>query len=228
MDAPMMKTPDNAEERVVFAKRGLSAALALLLLCACVLFTVFFLLFADASNADGSVTPDRVLYTLYADDGFAVLALAALSVVSLLHFAKKSIAARVIFWVALLLAFRYAAQFFGNLYNLEHLSFQQGLVYAGETLPGLLLALGMIATLCEWDRGNKKTALAVCWVCFLVCAFLSCFFARYKLTAYPLDEPLLRYDALFGLMHAIIMPVALLFLCASLQNAERFKLTFIE
>ena len=209
-------------------KRKSAVVLACILLLACLAFFVTYGLFVYGATMGDAVTPAQVVYTFYAYGGFTVICLAAVAVIALSKANKKAVYIRIFLWGIILLAYHFGAQFFANIFNFALMTFQQGLIYVSEYIPSLCLVATLIAVLCQWNAEDKKLARAISWVGLLASAFLSGWFIYYKLTSLAFTDAAIVYEALFGIAHAVVIPLAIGFLFNALRNEELFKRTFLK
>ena len=202
--------------------------LALILLASCILFFVSYGLFVNSSAqlSENEIGVGHVIYSLYAYGGFIVICLVAIAVISFLRGKYKSVVSRVFIWAALLLSYHYASAFFANAFNLALLGFRQGLIYSAEYLPSLLLTIVLIAVICQWNSENKKAAYMISWACLIISGFLSGWFIFYKITGRVSDDSIIIHDMFFGIMQAVVIPVAIAFVFNCCRKKELFDRAF--
>lgn len=202
--------------------------LAVLLLLACAFFFITYGLYVGEATRGEEVSTGQVIYTLYAYGGFGVICLAGIAVAALSNVKKKAVVSRVFMWGTILLAYHFATQFFANAFNLAVMTFQKGLIYSSEYIPSLLLVAALIAVLCQWNAENRKAAAMISWISLLVSAFLAGWFIYHKLTSMISLDAVIVYDALFGVAHAVVTPVAIGFLFQATRKNEAFRQSFIK
>lgn len=193
----------------------------LLLFCA-FFFTAYGMYVYEATLSKG-VTLGQVIYNLYAYGGFMVICLTGLAVTSLVGGKKKTVVSRVFIWGTILLAYHFASQFFANAFNLALMNFQQALVYSSEYLPCLALVVALIVLITQWGNERKKAANTAAWIGLLISAFLSGWLIYHKLTSMISMDTVVIYDMLFGVAHALVVPVAIAFLFNATRKQELFE-----
>lgn len=212
----------------ILKKPKSAIVMSCLLLLFCAFFFVTYGLFVYEATLGEAITLGQIVYNLYAYGGFMVICLAGLAVSALARGARKTVVSRVFAWGTILLAYHFASQFFANAFNLAVMDFQTGLVYSAEYLPCLILVAVLIAVISQWGAAGKKAANTVAWIGLLVSAFLSGWLIYHKLTSMISMDPVVIYDALFTVAHALVVPFAIGFLFNATRKQELFEGTFLR
>ncbi len=180
---------------------------AAVLLVICAAYFVLFGLYVGEATAGEPVTPDRMVYSLYAYGGLAIACIAGMAATVLM---RSSVWFRVFVWGAILLCYHFASQLFANLHNLSVLGFYQGMLYAAEFIPSMALVAALIALICQWNAQSKAATKNIAWIGFLCSAFLSGWLIYHRITTRELDDPVVLYDMGMAIMQALVAPLALL------------------